>query len=124
MIEAPSQGHDLLRFDHLNRETSLTATVAGTADFLNSYSYDSLNRLTQVTQAQQTGGNSVTAKRVNFAFNADGQYTSIPGAPGLRRHDWHEPRRHEHVRVQRRRCYHQPLVRQRRNELRQLYLGL
>jgi hypothetical protein len=37
----------------------------------------SLNRLTTETQAQQTGGNSVAAKRVNFAYNADGQYTSI-----------------------------------------------
>ena len=52
------------------------------AAFLNNYSYDSLDRLTQGTQAQQAGGNTVAAKRVNFAFNADGQYTSIPGAPG------------------------------------------
>jgi len=54
--------------------------VSGTivlSDFLNSYSYDALNRVTQITQAQQTGGNSVAAKRVNFAYNADGQYTSI-----------------------------------------------
>src|SRR5207248_8046273 len=53
-------------YDALGRKTSLSATVAGTADFLNSYSYDSLDRVTQVTQAQQTGGNTVAAKRVNF----------------------------------------------------------
>src|SRR5258708_20879163 len=64
-------------YDALGRKTSLSATVAGTADFLNNYSYDALNRVTTVTQAQQTGGNSVAAKRVNFAYNTDGQYTSI-----------------------------------------------
>jgi YD repeat-containing protein len=64
-------------YDALSRASSESATVAGTADFLNNYSYDSLNRLTTETQAQQAGGNSVAAKRVNFAYNADGQYTSI-----------------------------------------------
>jgi hypothetical protein len=64
-------------YDQLGRQTSLSATVAGTADILNSYSYDVLNRLTTETQAQQTGGNSVAAKRVNFAYNADGQSTSL-----------------------------------------------
>src|SRR5207247_10390710 len=56
---------------------SLSATVAGTADILNSYRYDALNRLTAETQAQQTGGNTAAAKRVNLAYNSDGQYTSI-----------------------------------------------
>src|SRR5258708_22885792 len=64
-------------YDALGRKTSLSATVAGTADFLNSYSYDSLNRLTSETQAQQTGGNTVAAKRVNFAHHCDRPYTSI-----------------------------------------------
>jgi hypothetical protein len=32
---------------------------------------ESLIRLTRVTQAQQTGGNSVAAKRVDFNFNSD-----------------------------------------------------
>src|SRR4029077_2312659 len=38
---------------------------------------DSLDRLTRITQAQQTGGNTVAAKRVDFAYNSAGQYTSI-----------------------------------------------
>jgi YD repeat-containing protein len=64
-------------YDHAGRRTSLGASVASTADFLNNYTYDSLDRLTRVTQAQQTGGNSVAAKRVDFAYNSVGQFTSI-----------------------------------------------
>jgi RHS repeat-associated protein len=51
--------------------------VAGTADFVNAYTYDVLDRLTRVTQQQQTGGNSVASKRVDFAYNSVGQFTSI-----------------------------------------------
>ena len=64
-------------YDALSRTTSESATVAGMNDFLNNYSYDQLNRLTRVTHTQQTGGNSVAAKRVDLAYNADGQYTSL-----------------------------------------------
>ena len=64
-------------YDHLGDETSLSATIAGTADFLNNYTYDSDGELTQVTQQGQTGGNTVTPKLVNFAYNADGLYTTI-----------------------------------------------
>src|SRR5205085_7529622 len=38
---------------------------------------DHLNRVTTLTQQQQTGGNTVAAKRVEFGYNADGQFTSI-----------------------------------------------
>ena len=64
-------------YDHLGDETSLSATVAGTADFLNNYTYDADGDLTQVTQQGQTGGNTVAPKLVNFAYNADGLYTTI-----------------------------------------------
>ena len=66
-----------LGYDHLGDETSLSATVAGTADFLNNYTYDSDGNLTQVTQQGQTGGNTVAPKVVDFAYNADGLYTTI-----------------------------------------------
>jgi YD repeat-containing protein len=56
---------------------TLAATVAGTDDFLNTYTYDDLHRLTTVTQDSQTGGNSVADKRVDLAYNAIGQFTSI-----------------------------------------------
>jgi RHS repeat-associated protein len=75
----PSVPHVVLAvgYDHLGDETSLSATVAGTADFLNNYTYDSDGDLTQVTQQGQTGGNTVAAKLVNFAYNADGLYVTI-----------------------------------------------
>ena len=57
--------------------TSLSATIDSTADFLNSYTYDALQRLTRVDQAGQSGGNTVADKRVDLAYNALGQYTSI-----------------------------------------------
>jgi hypothetical protein len=50
--------------------------VAGTADFLNSYTHDALERLTRVEQTGQ-GGNTVAEKRVDLAYNAVGQFTSI-----------------------------------------------
>jgi YD repeat-containing protein len=36
-----------------------------------------LNRQTRVTQDAQPGGNGVSAKRVDFAYNAAGQFTQI-----------------------------------------------
>jgi hypothetical protein len=33
-------------YDHAQRETSFSATVAGTLDFLNNYNYDANNELT------------------------------------------------------------------------------
>jgi RHS repeat-associated protein len=44
---------------------------------LNSYTYDALDRLTRVDQTGQTGGNTVSEKRVDLAYNAIGQSTSI-----------------------------------------------
>ncbi|MFN0054799.1 MAG: hypothetical protein ACKV0T_21720, partial [Planctomycetales bacterium] len=64
-------------YDNVNRRTSLSASVAGTADFLNNYSYDALDRMTQVKQQGQSGGNSVANKRVDLAYNAAGAYSSI-----------------------------------------------
>ena len=64
-------------YDANNNRTSLSATIDSTDDFLNSYTYDSLNRLTQLDQEGQTGGNSVAEKRVDFAYNLANQYTTI-----------------------------------------------
>ncbi len=46
-------------------------------DFVNEYTYDNLNRMTQVTQAGVYGGNAVAEKRVDFSYNAAGQFTGI-----------------------------------------------
>jgi len=63
--------------DALSHRTSLSATVAGVADFLNTYSFDALGHMTRVDQMGQSGGNSVAEKRVDFAYNRVGQFTQI-----------------------------------------------
>jgi hypothetical protein len=61
--------------------TSLAAKVGSTADFVNDYSYDDLNREPQVTQGASTvtGHDAVDSKLVNFTYNADGQFAWIDG---------------------------------------------
>jgi YD repeat-containing protein len=55
-------------FDANGNRTQLDATIgASTADLRNSYLYDNLSRMTQVTQTAN-GGNSVAEKRVDFAY--------------------------------------------------------
>jgi RHS repeat-associated protein len=56
--------------------TSLSADIGATHDFRNDYTPDHLNRITKITQQGQ-GGNTVADKRVEFGYNADGQFTSI-----------------------------------------------
>ena len=57
-------------FDANGNRTSLSATIGGTADFANTYTFDKLNRMTRVQQTGQTGGNAVATKRVDFAYDA------------------------------------------------------
>jgi len=66
-------------YDALGRRESLAAEINGTDDLINTYSYDYLNRMTQVTQSGQTGGNSVAEKRVDFTYDAEdkGLFTGI-----------------------------------------------
>ncbi|PQO43512.1 RHS repeat-associated core domain-containing protein [Blastopirellula marina] len=66
-------------YDALGRRVSLTAEIDGTDDLENTYAYDYLNRMTQVTQAGQAGGNAVAEKRVDFTYDAEDKYqfTSI-----------------------------------------------
>ncbi len=47
------------QFDANSNRKQLTATIGGTADFVNNFNYDALNRLTDLTQQSQTGGNTV-----------------------------------------------------------------
>jgi RHS repeat-associated protein len=64
-------------YDSASNRTSLAATIAGTADFKNDYTYDALHRLTRLDQTGQGGGNAVAEKRVDFAYNGLGQFTAI-----------------------------------------------
>ncbi len=57
--------------------TQLTASIGGTADFVNNYTYDDLGRLSTLTQGSQTGGDAVAPKRVNFSYDEDSQWSTI-----------------------------------------------
>jgi RHS repeat-associated protein len=65
------------QFDANSRRTQLAATIGTTADFQNDYTFDALNRLTQITQQDVAGGNTVADKRVDLAYLADGQFDEI-----------------------------------------------
>ena len=56
-----------------SQRTSLSATRGGTNDFLNTYTYDDLGRLTRLDQTGN-GGATVANKRVDFTYNALGQF--------------------------------------------------
>jgi len=55
------------QYDAINDRTQLAATIAGTADFVNTYQYDADQRLTQLVQQGQTGGNPVPTKGANLS---------------------------------------------------------
>ena len=54
-------------------ETSVTATVAGTADFQNAYSYNSSGQLTEIQQSGQAGGNAVAPQNGPVLLRRFGQ---------------------------------------------------
>jgi len=64
-------------YNGASQPTQLQATVGTSSDFKNSYSYDSLARLSAVIQQSVTGGNAVAAKRADFAYNDANQVTRI-----------------------------------------------
>lgn len=63
-------------YNALGSRTQLKAKIQNTSDFKNDYTFDNLQRMTSVTQQGQ-GGNGVAAKRVDFGYNAGGQFTAI-----------------------------------------------
>jgi RHS repeat-associated protein len=64
-------------YDAGSRQTELQAIVGGTADLKNTFTHDALSRVTGVTQQGTSGGNAVAVKRVDFAYNASGQFSTI-----------------------------------------------
>ncbi len=64
-------------FNAASDRTQLSATIGSTADFLNSFSYDNLHRLTSLNQQSQSGGNTVATKLADFAYNKLNQLTTI-----------------------------------------------
>jgi RHS repeat-associated protein len=63
-------------YDAGGDRTSLAARINGTPDLLNTYSFDADQRLTGEVQQQQSGGNGVAPKEVDFGYNALGQFKS------------------------------------------------
>jgi RHS repeat-associated protein len=64
-------------FDAMNNRTELKATIGSTLDFKNTYQFDKLQRLTDIVQQGQSGGNTVIAKHITQSFNALSQRTQI-----------------------------------------------
>jgi RHS repeat-associated protein len=58
-------------------DTTTGVVTGGTNDFVNNYTFDTVDRMTEETQSGVTGGNAVTAKRVDFTYFADGQFQTI-----------------------------------------------
>ena len=63
-------------YDAAGNVVSVTDTVNGTAGAVTAYLYDALNRVSRITQTE-SGGLAVTDKRVDFAYNAIGQFDSV-----------------------------------------------
>lgn len=70
-------------YDVSGNLTQAAATLGGSADYVNNYSYDGLQRVTQITQQGALGGNSVTAKRVDLSYDANSNLTGIHRFEGL-----------------------------------------
>lgn len=66
-------------FNTLGQRATETATINGIADFLNTYSYDSAGRLSQLTQqdGNSSAGYVVTSKRVDLSYDAAGRFIGI-----------------------------------------------
>ena len=79
------------QFDAAGDRTQLAATIGGTADFVNNYTYDLLGEMTQVTQSGVTGGNAVAAKTGRLRLQLGGAAWQRhplcrPGRHGARGH--------------------------------------
>ena len=68
-------------YDAMGNRTAFSAPIdVGSGfvdDFQNTYTYDNLRRLTKIEQTEAASGNAVADKRVDFAYNAIGQFTTI-----------------------------------------------
>ena len=64
------------QYSATGKRIELAATVGGTDDFVNAYSFNNLGRLTRLTQDDQ-GGYAVAEKRIDFAYDAAGRAGTI-----------------------------------------------
>jgi len=64
-------------YDLAGRRTGFTSEVDSSDDFQNTYYHDNLGRLTRLDQEGHSGGYTVGEKRIDFTYDAAGQFTSI-----------------------------------------------
>ncbi|OYV83664.1 MAG: hypothetical protein B7Z73_15845, partial [Planctomycetia bacterium 21-64-5] len=64
-------------YDLMGDRTSQSATIAGTADYLDSYTYNADQQLTMLQQQDQNGGNVVSPKELDYNSNALGLVTDV-----------------------------------------------
>ncbi len=64
-------------YDNNGNRLELRATIGGTADFVNSYTYDDLGRLTELSQFNAPNGNFVAQKTVGLAYRPDNSLARI-----------------------------------------------
>jgi RHS repeat-associated protein len=64
-------------YDAVGDRTGLSATIAGAADFANSYTFNDDQQLTMVQQQGVNGGDIVAPKEVDYGYNAIGQFSSV-----------------------------------------------
>ena len=57
--------------------SSLSASIDGTPDFLDTFQYNSAGQLTQIDRAAQPGGDAVANVQVDLTYNAAGQLATI-----------------------------------------------
>lgn len=58
-------------------KVEIGAGMFGNLDYENTYTFDNLDRLIQVTQTDQSGGNAVADKTAKYVYNAAGQVTYL-----------------------------------------------
>ena len=68
------------QYDAAGNRSSLSATIAGMPDFLNTDSYNTLSQLDLIDQQGQTGGNAVAPKSIYFGLDAIGDINEIDRA--------------------------------------------
>ena len=65
------------QYDSAGRQTQMAATIDGTADFVDDYTYDTLGRVVSVVEHGVEGGNGVATKEIDIAYNDANQIVSI-----------------------------------------------
>jgi hypothetical protein len=64
-------------YDAVGDRTQVSCTLGTTADYVADTTYDALGRVTSLRQHGVTGGDAVAEKRVDYTYDAVGDYATI-----------------------------------------------